>query len=66
MEGMHDLAYFRANFDQIAERLATRGTALNLDQFRELNARPAPPSRNPNNSKRAATRKAPRSPNGSA
>jgi seryl-tRNA synthetase len=36
---MHDLAYFRANFDQIAERLATRGTALNLDQFRELDAR---------------------------
>src|SRR6202521_2915474 len=36
---MHDLAYFRANFDRIAERLATRGTALNLDQFRELDAR---------------------------
>ena len=36
---MHDLAYFRANFDRIAERLATRGTALNLDQFRQLDAR---------------------------
>ena len=38
---MHDLAYFRANFDQIAERLATRGTALNLDQFRERILQPA-------------------------
>jgi seryl-tRNA synthetase len=36
---MHDLAYFRANFDEIAQRLATRGAALNLDQFRELDAR---------------------------
>src|SRR5579864_7995051 len=36
---MHDLAYFRANFDQIAQRLATRGNALNLDQFRELDTR---------------------------
>jgi seryl-tRNA synthetase len=33
---MHDLAYFRNNFEQIAERLATRGGALNLDGFREL------------------------------
>src|SRR5215831_5138031 len=33
---MHDLAYFRNNFDKIAERLAARGTALNLDSFREL------------------------------
>src|SRR5215471_17958432 len=33
---MHDLAYFRNNFDKIAERLATRGGALNLDGFREL------------------------------
>jgi seryl-tRNA synthetase len=33
---MHDLAFFRANFDRIAERLATRGNAPNLDQFREL------------------------------
>src|SRR5215467_5916763 len=33
---MHELAYFRNNFDKIAERLATRGGALNLDGFREL------------------------------
>src|SRR5215471_5049269 len=33
---MHDLAYFRNNFDKIAERLAARGSALNLDGFREL------------------------------
>ena len=25
MERMHDLSYFRANFERIAERLATRG-----------------------------------------
>lgn len=36
---MHDLAYFRANFDALAQRLATRGNALNLDRFRELDAR---------------------------
>jgi seryl-tRNA synthetase len=33
---MHDLSYFRANFDRIAERLATRNNPPNLDQFREL------------------------------
>jgi seryl-tRNA synthetase len=33
---MLDLAFFRANFDQVAARLASRGTALNLDHFREL------------------------------
>src|SRR5215813_1594401 len=33
---MLDLAYFRANFDQVAARLGTRGTPLNLDKFREL------------------------------
>ena len=33
---MHDLAYFRNNFERIAERLAARGGALNLDGFREL------------------------------
>jgi seryl-tRNA synthetase len=33
---MLDLAYFRNNFDKVAERLATRGGALNLDGFREL------------------------------
>ncbi|HUI79531.1 MAG TPA: serine--tRNA ligase [Bryobacteraceae bacterium] len=36
---MHDLAQFRSNFDQIVQRLATRGTPLNLDQFRELDAK---------------------------
>jgi seryl-tRNA synthetase len=33
---MHDLSYFRNNFDRIAERLATRGPLPQLDQFREL------------------------------
>ena len=33
---MHDLTYFRNNFDSIAERLATRAGVPNLDQFREL------------------------------
>src|SRR4051794_6286220 len=33
---MHDLSYFRKHFDGIAERLATRSNAPNLDQFREL------------------------------
>ena len=33
---MHDLSYFRNNFDSIAERLATRAGVPNLDQFREL------------------------------
>src|SRR5438874_222610 len=33
---MHDLSYFRNNFDQLAERLATRGGAINLDGFRDL------------------------------
>jgi seryl-tRNA synthetase len=36
---MHDLGYFRANFDTVAQRLATRGNALNLDQFRDLDVR---------------------------
>jgi seryl-tRNA synthetase len=36
---MHDLAHFRANFDQIVQRLATRGAPLNLDRFRELDAK---------------------------
>jgi seryl-tRNA synthetase len=36
---MHDLAYFRANFDRIAERLATRSNPPDLDQFRELDRR---------------------------
>jgi seryl-tRNA synthetase len=36
---MHDLAYFRNNFDRLAERLAARGRTLNLDGFRELDRR---------------------------
>ena len=39
MEGMHDLAHFRTNFEQIAARLATRGNAPSLDTFRELDRR---------------------------
>ncbi len=33
---MHDLSYFRANFDKIAERLSARGPVAGLEQFREL------------------------------
>jgi len=33
---MHDLAYFRNNFERIAARLATRSNPPNLDRFREL------------------------------
>ncbi|HEX3876125.1 MAG TPA: serine--tRNA ligase [Bryobacteraceae bacterium] len=33
---MHDLSHFRANFDQIAQRLSTRGNIPGLEQFREL------------------------------
>ena len=36
MERMHDLSQFRANFDTIAARLATRSNPPNLDRFREL------------------------------
>jgi len=36
---MHDLSYFRANFDRIAERLATRSNPPDLDQFRQLDQR---------------------------
>jgi len=36
---MYDLSYFRAHFDAIAERLATRANPPNLDQFQELDAR---------------------------
>ncbi len=36
---MHDLAYFRANFERIAERLQTRENVPNLDGFRELDQR---------------------------
>ncbi len=36
---MHDLGFFRANYDQIAGRLTTRGPVAGLDQFRELDQR---------------------------
>ncbi len=36
---MHDLAFFRANFERIAARLASRGASANLEQFRELDRR---------------------------
>jgi seryl-tRNA synthetase len=36
---MYDLAWFRANFDRVAERLQTRGNIPNLDTFRELDKR---------------------------
>jgi seryl-tRNA synthetase len=36
---MYDLGYFRANFDAVAERLATRSNPPNLDGFRELDKR---------------------------
>jgi seryl-tRNA synthetase len=35
---MHDLAFFRTNLDSIAQRLATRGFQLDVDQFRALDA----------------------------
>src|SRR5581483_4177506 len=35
---MHDLAFFRANLDSIAQRLSTRGFQLDLEQFRALDA----------------------------
>jgi seryl-tRNA synthetase len=36
---MHDLAHFRANFESVSTRLATRGNNLGLDNFRELDQR---------------------------
>ena len=36
---MYDLAWFRANFDRIAERLQTRSNPPNLDGYRELDQR---------------------------
>jgi seryl-tRNA synthetase len=33
---MHDLSHFRANFDQIAQRLGTRGAVAGIETFREL------------------------------
>ncbi|HLH18157.1 MAG TPA: serine--tRNA ligase [Bryobacteraceae bacterium] len=35
---MHDISFFRSNFDRVAERLATRGPVAGLEQFRELDA----------------------------
>jgi seryl-tRNA synthetase len=35
---MHDLSFFRANLDSIAQRLATRGYQLDVEQFRTLDA----------------------------
>ncbi len=35
---MHDLSQFRANLDTIAQRLATRGFALDVAQFRALDS----------------------------
>ena len=36
---MHDLSFFRNNFDSVAGRLATRGPIPSLDRFRELDQR---------------------------
>ncbi|MGA3042176.1 MAG: serine--tRNA ligase [Bryobacteraceae bacterium] len=36
---MYDLAWFRANFDRVAERLQTRSNPPNLDGYRELDQR---------------------------
>jgi len=36
---MHDLSFFRNNFDQVAARLATRSNPPNLEQFRDLDQR---------------------------
>jgi seryl-tRNA synthetase len=33
---MHDLSFFRSNLEEIAARLAERGFALNVEEFREL------------------------------
>jgi seryl-tRNA synthetase len=36
---MHDLSYFRANLDSVAERLGARGFHLNVEEFRDLDLR---------------------------
>ncbi|MGC8793634.1 MAG: serine--tRNA ligase [Bryobacteraceae bacterium] len=36
---MYDLAFFRSNLEWITQRLATRGYRLDVEQFRELDAR---------------------------
>jgi seryl-tRNA synthetase len=35
---MHDLSFFRSNLDSIAQRLATRGFQLDVEEFRALDA----------------------------
>ena len=35
---MHDLSHFRANLDAIAQRLATRGFVLNVEEFRAFDS----------------------------
>jgi len=35
---MHDLSFFRSNLDSIAQRLATRGFQLDVEQFRALDS----------------------------
>jgi seryl-tRNA synthetase len=39
MRSVHDLSYFRANLTEIAERLSARNFTLDVEQFRELDAR---------------------------
>jgi len=39
IEFMHDLSFFRAHLDSIAERLKTRGFELDTDSLRDLDAR---------------------------
>ena len=36
---MHDLAFFRANLERVAERLATRGFNLDVEEFRALDGK---------------------------
>jgi seryl-tRNA synthetase len=38
-QAVHDLNFFRSNLDAVAARLATRGFKLNVEEFRELDAR---------------------------
>jgi len=48
MEGMHDLSFFRSNFDRIAQRLATAATFPVSTGSASSMGSGAPPSRNPN------------------
>ncbi|HWB84784.1 MAG TPA: serine--tRNA ligase [Bryobacteraceae bacterium] len=36
---MHDLSFFRSHFDDVAQRLSTRGNVPGLDRFRELDGK---------------------------